>query len=80
MCFGVNWCSMVHKRTKKAVVTRFTVTLTTADHDRLKDLGARATPPLPLNYMVQLAVTKYLERVNDTDRVTVEVGAGGDRS
>lgn len=72
---------MVHRRTnKKAGVTRFSVTLPTADHDRLKALGESVNPPLPLTYMVQLAVTKYLEQVPQNEKVTLEVGVAGDRA
>lgn len=71
---------MVHRRTnKKGDVTRFSVTLPTADHDRLKALGEAVNPPLPLTYMVQLAVTKYLEQVPQNEKVTIEVGVAGDR-
>ncbi len=62
---------------KKSEEKRFTIALPTADHDRLKAIGASATPPLTLNYMVQLAIATYLKQVNKSEKVTIEIAMSG---
>ena len=51
----------VKKRSKKGFTKRFTVTLDAADYSRLRAIARDHRPPLPLRYVVQYAIVRFLD-------------------
>ena len=51
----------VKKRSKKGFTKRFTVTLDAADYSRLRAIARDHRPPLPLRYVVEYAITSFLD-------------------
>jgi len=46
---------------KPPVKKRFTVTLDAADHSRLRAIAQEHRPPLPLRYVVEYAIVRFLD-------------------
>ena len=54
----------VKKRSKKGLTRRFTVTLDAADYSRLREIARNHRPPLPLRYVVERAIVRFLDSGN----------------
>jgi len=68
---------LMDKRRRRSRVTRSSVSLDSSDYARVCAIAAQHRPPLPVRYVIELAVTRFLDGLKEGTKVdvTAEIGA-----
>lgn len=70
--FGIKMVLMESRRPRQRV-KRSTVSLDAGDYGRICAIAARHRPPLPVRYVIEYAVTRFLDSVGDGTDARVDM-------
>lgn len=79
MIFELKWFRMDRRR-RRPRVTRSSVSLDSGDYAKVCAIAAQSRPPLPVRYVIELAVVRFLDRHKTGSKVDVTAELGAWRS